>query len=148
MRILAFVLLLLGSAMLPATAQIQVAARTTAYVPEVMQLEVLAHDPAGGRAQADHEAPGAVRLRVWANRGWKVVVSGAVEDEAPLWVRVSASEGAVRDCERDFVRVSGSRTELVRGGPGGNTTLTVDYRWASREPSHQAASPIYTLVPD
>jgi hypothetical protein len=144
MRTLALLFLLPTLVVLPARAQIQVAARTTAYVPEVMQMEVLAHD---GTREAG-AAPGAAQLRIRANRTWKVVVSSAVEDEASLWVRVSASEGAVYDVERDFVRVSGDRTELVRGGPGGDTMLTLDYRWAARDPSPRTTGPVYTLVPD
>lgn len=143
MRTLALVFVLSLLVALPAPAQQMADAHVTAFVPELMVLDVVSHDPGWQRTQDEGEAHGAVQIRVSANRSWKLMVSGADEaGESPVWVRLSHRIAQVEGAW-EFVRVSGARTEVARGGAGGDIEIVLDYRWGARA---AAAAPVYTLV--
>lgn len=148
MRVLALALALTLFVAVPLPAQQIAVAHVTVHVPELMALDVVSHDPAWRRTRSEGEAQGAVRIRVSANRSWKVMVSGADEaGVAPVWVRLASATSSAVAGAREFLRISGVRTELARGGPGGEIEVVLDYRWAARSLTDLAAAvPVYTLV--
>ena len=102
----------------PATGQRSAQVRAVVNVPTVSQLQTDAEEatisPTGTRT-------GQLRIRIKANRSWKVGIVATPGDGETVWYRLAD--------EASFHQLDPGVETVVARGDGGRTTVTLEYRW-------------------